>query len=283
MQNASLDKGLQNTYLNAISNNCNGNQMAKVCKHNSHSNSLVVTYYNARSLLPKTDHLRVLVATDVPDVVCIVESWLESSNSNIEIALPGYTIVRLDRNRHGGGILMYIHASLHFSIITSRPLSLEFLLLSVAYNNCSGKTKLFIGLFYRPPCSSIVICDTLFSVLESLNHSMLSRFVLVGDFNVNYLDHDHSYFNILSNNLDSFNLTQVVSEPTHVCNSNGGGCLIDFVVVSNPDHLLNCLVIPELANSDHFGICFVMKWKPHQDYVTPRKIWRYNHANFFFS
>ena len=75
----------------------------------------------------------------------------------------------------------------------------------------------FIALFYRPPCSSNIIIDTLFSVLESLNHSMLSHFVLVGDFNVNYLDDHHPLYNKLLSILDSFNLTQEVSEPTRVC------------------------------------------------------------------
>ena len=145
MQGTSFDKGFHNSYPNVTNNSCNGSQMANPCKHNFHSNRLVVTYYNACSLLPKIDHLRALVATDMPDVVCIVESWLDSSISNIEIALPGYTVVRLDQNRHGGGILMYIHSSLHFSIITSGPFSLECLLLSVAYKNCNAKINLFIA------------------------------------------------------------------------------------------------------------------------------------------
>ena len=68
---------------------------------------------------------------------------MDSSISNIEIALPGYTIVRLDRNRHGGGMLMYIHSSLHFSVITSGPFSLEFLLLSVVYKNCNVKEIIY--------------------------------------------------------------------------------------------------------------------------------------------
>ena len=128
---------------------CNGSQMTNSCKHDFYPNKLVVTYYNAHSLLPKIDHLRALVTTDMPDIVCIVETWLDSSISNIEIALPGYIIVRLDRNRHGGGILMYIHSSLHFSIIiTSVPLSLEFLLLSVVHKNCNAKKRYIFLLLY---------------------------------------------------------------------------------------------------------------------------------------
>ena len=41
-------------------------------------------------------------------ILYIVESWLSGDISDDEISLSGYSIVRLDRNRHGGGILIYI-------------------------------------------------------------------------------------------------------------------------------------------------------------------------------
>ena len=43
-----------------------------------------------------------------PDVVCVVESWLSTEIQNSEIHIPDYFIVRLDRNRHGGGVIMFI-------------------------------------------------------------------------------------------------------------------------------------------------------------------------------
>ena len=41
------------------------------------------------------------------DVLAINESKLDHV-SNDEIHIPGYNIVRKDRNRHGGGVIMYI-------------------------------------------------------------------------------------------------------------------------------------------------------------------------------
>ena len=48
----------------------------------------------------------------------IVESWLSGDISDDEITflISGYSFVRLDRNRHGGGILIYIRSSL-FSML----------------------------------------------------------------------------------------------------------------------------------------------------------------------
>ena len=44
-----------------------------------------------------------------PDCICIVESWLSDGIQNSELCVSGYD-VRLDRNRHGGGVLLYINS-----------------------------------------------------------------------------------------------------------------------------------------------------------------------------
>ena len=77
-------------------------------------------------VLPKLDDLRLMCTLEKPDVVCIVETWLCSDITNNEIAIPEYTVHRLDRDRHGGGILIYCHC--HLNIIlsknTNNPMSL---------------------------------------------------------------------------------------------------------------------------------------------------------------
>ena len=71
--------------------------------------------FNARSLLPKYYELLLNVELHNPDVVCVVESWLSTEIQNSEIHIPGYFIVRLDRNRHGGGVIMFIETSLQLN------------------------------------------------------------------------------------------------------------------------------------------------------------------------
>ena len=61
--------------------------------------------------MPKFDDLCAVIAALNPDIVCIVESWLCSDISVSEISVPGYQIIRLDRNRHGGGVLFYLKMS----------------------------------------------------------------------------------------------------------------------------------------------------------------------------
>ena len=94
-------------------------------------NKLSILYYNARSILPKLDNLTAICCASNPDIVCIVESWLSGDISDDEIAVSGYSIVRLDRNRHGGGILIYIRSSFSFHVTVSGPFDLEIIFVTV--------------------------------------------------------------------------------------------------------------------------------------------------------
>ena len=103
--------------------------------------------------------------------MCIVESWLSGDISDDEIAVSGYSIVRLDRNRHGGGILIYIRSSLSFHVTVSGPFDLTV--------HLSDNKSLFLGTFYRQPSSPSSSFDVLFDVLCSLNVTCLSNFILL--------------------------------------------------------------------------------------------------------
>ena len=89
-------------------------------------NNFSILYFNARSILPKMDELRVVVAAQNPSIVCIVETWLCEVISDLEISLKNFQLVRLDRNRHGGGVLIYIHSSLTWDVLLRDPNDLEF-------------------------------------------------------------------------------------------------------------------------------------------------------------
>ena len=69
---------------------------------------LSILYFNARSLYPKLDELRVLCTLQTPDIICIAETWLCGYIENSECHLPGYNCIRCDRDRHGGGVALFI-------------------------------------------------------------------------------------------------------------------------------------------------------------------------------
>lgn len=218
---------------------------------NYQPNCLNILYYNARSLLPKMDELRVLVDMQQPHIVSIVETWLSSEISDNELFLQGYQVLRLDRNRHGGGILMFIHESLVPKVVVAGPSDLELLIISV--HNHVSSCKHHIGLFYRPPSSGVQNLERLYTYFESLDLSYFSNFVFLGDFNVDFCNQFHFLYSHVASILDSFSLHQVVQGYTHV-SSTGNTSLIDLVLVSNLPQLQKCSTVPPLANSDHLGL-----------------------------
>ena len=61
-------------------------------------------HINICSLRNKMDELRLFCDKYKPHVLSLNETWLDDSFSDVELSLPGYQLVRRDRDRHGGGI-----------------------------------------------------------------------------------------------------------------------------------------------------------------------------------
>ena len=120
-------------------------------------------YFNCRSLLPKIDELAALCIMNMPDVVCLAETWLCTDTLDTEIFIPNYSIVRLDRNRHGGGFAMYIKNSVSYNVVLYDSTGLEVIVVSLSKSNF----KLCLRVFYRPHLLFLIICVTFYSLLSS--------------------------------------------------------------------------------------------------------------------
>ena len=67
-------------------------------------------------MLPKIDELVATCSASHPDIVCLVEAWLVDI-LNSEVFIPNYSVVRVDRNRYGGGVLVYVHSSITYNVL----------------------------------------------------------------------------------------------------------------------------------------------------------------------
>ena len=63
---------------------------------------------NIRGLLNKMDEMRTIVTECTFDIMGICEMFLDDNVADNEICIEGYTIVNKKRNRHGGGVILYI-------------------------------------------------------------------------------------------------------------------------------------------------------------------------------
>ena len=73
-------------------------------------------HLNVNSLLSKIDELKDITNYIKPAILGITESKLDSSVTNAEVNINGYSIIRNDRNRNGGGVACYIRSDLCFNI-----------------------------------------------------------------------------------------------------------------------------------------------------------------------
>lgn len=128
----------------------------------SSSCKLKCMYFNARSIYHKCFDLAAYVAACDSDfdIIANTESFLDSSISNSLIVPSSYIGHHLDRNRHGGGLLVMVKESL--SVIHRFDLETDCELLWLELFSQPSPT--LFGIFYRLPNSDV-------SILNSLNHS----------------------------------------------------------------------------------------------------------------
>ena len=213
-----------------------------------------------------------------PDVICIVETWLEEDIDDTEVSIPGYHSNRLDRHRHGGGVLLYVKDIFQHTILPRPNGALE--LLSVVIQHNMIPTRICVSVFYRPPSSPTSVLDELCTYFETIDITQFANIVVVGDFNIDMSTSSHPLYHKLSTVMSTYSLSQVVSDYTHV-HHNGTSSTIDLLFISNPRLIRNCLTIPALANSDHLGVLARLQLKSSIPIKTKARIvWRYGLADW---
>ena len=93
-------------------------------------------YFNCRSLLSKIDELAALC----------VETWLSVDDSDSEVAIHNYSLVRLDRSRHGSGVAVYVCNCVFNDVALSGPAELELVIVSLYKSGF----KLCLDIFIDP-------------------------------------------------------------------------------------------------------------------------------------
>ena len=95
--------------------------------------SLHFCHLNVSSLLSKIAELREITNSIRPAAFGITESKLGSSVTNAEVNINGYSIIRNDRNRNGGGVAYCIRNDLCFNIKNIIQILLNVLFLKLSY------------------------------------------------------------------------------------------------------------------------------------------------------
>lgn len=77
---------------------------------------------NARSLLNMTVDFNWLIHSYAPSLICVTETWLNNTISEVEFLPPGYSVLRKDRaDSRGGGVALFIKNNIKFSMLPDLP------------------------------------------------------------------------------------------------------------------------------------------------------------------
>ena len=215
---------------------------------------LLFTCMNARSIHKKKSAITLIINSDITGVC---ESWLQPSTPDIDMVIPGYQFVRLDRrptiNKNAGGLMLYMRDSYIAEVdIDSSCIHKDYEILCV--DILIGIIKYKVYVCYRPPDHDVDKA-AIYNRLRDLkkNVSKNRKIVIMGDFNVNLLvdkDIEESGVDNFCTENELFQLitTRIVS-----------GSLLDHIY-TNVHNVANSGTI-DFHISDHSPIYMILKCK----------------------
>ncbi|XP_063960326.1 uncharacterized protein LOC135155303 [Lytechinus pictus] len=243
-------------------------------KGNVTRKKLKCIFTNAQSIVNKRDELQSTVYQEEPDIISIVETWLNSKISDAEIQIPGYQATRLDRqNRPHGGVLLYTKEGIEVQQRTDSELNIYNEALWCDITSQGTELDLLIGIVYRSPNNTNEENDNLNKALCLLN-KVQKDILIMGDFNYRDINWEagsgksEAFLDVIMDNL----WTQHVSAPTRQ------ESLLDLVITSNPCAIDEVEIIAHLGNSDHTMLRWDTNYYVNQNDTVPKR--DFKSANF---
>ena len=194
-------------------------------------------------------------------ILGICESKLDDTISTSIYSIPGYNLEHLHRNRHGGGILCYIHESLPY--VRRQNLEVKSKEIEQISIDVTIKNKIVnINILYRPPDDHLEsqneFLNKMNNTLAKLKRHTCNTRIILGDFNFGncYNFHSNLSHKPLDNKapelFEAKGFQQIIDIPTrHFNNSVSLIDLIFFNSHSNLENLVLSATLPPIA--DHCG------------------------------
>ena len=154
--------------------------------------------------------------------------------SDSEIGLPGYSIIRMDReNKVGGGTAIYVRDGIPFK--THSELMCKDLENCMIEISRAKSKKLFICCIYKAPNNPLEnFLNRLSSIILKLPKN--SEFILLGDLNIDFSQKNRlPSKHLLLNFARQFHLDQLITKPTRITETSK--TMIDLIYVANSQML----------------------------------------------
>ena len=190
-----------------------------------------VGHLNIASLPKHIEELKIFLNEITFDVLCINETRLNDLIENRSVEIPGYDIVRRDRNRHGGAVAIYIRNNL---VYINRKDLMPDILEAICIEVKKPRMKpLLVCSWYRAPDLSAEIFDHFETFLQKTEHEN-KDIIFTGDLNCNLLSTEtNRTTDKLQELIHNYQLKQHITTPTRITSDTQS--LIDIIITKIGD------------------------------------------------
>ena len=230
------------------------NQLSNISR-NFDNDTFSALHANIRSMNRHFDELLSLIDKPLHNpfsLVGLTETWIKE-NSNLPFHIDGYDFIHKNRNAGaGGGVAFYIKKSLNYNILDEFSICnpcIESLFIEI---EIPGNKNIIAGVIYRSPSSNAQEFLQLLSTLLRDIGLANKEFFLMGDFNIDLLNHelDNVSLEFLELILSSSCLP-LISKPTR-CTDNSA-TLIDNIFSNALPSPNSYIIVSDIT--DHYPIC----------------------------
>ena len=227
--------------------------------------SFKVMALNISSLMLHLDELWVFISDNKTQIIGITETKIDSTIQNSDIEIDDYVIERNDRDKHGGGVALYIHKSINYRVREDiQNTNVE----SISIQIKVGTYKPFIVTsIYRPHGKTVNHfndIDALFSIIEAEEKES----IYLGDTNCYMLDLTNNDTKNLKKLLIKFNLAQLINSPTRTTTTSK--TMIDHIITNESEAVSKSGVLA-CGISDH-DVVFMIKHMRLPKLRTPPRL-----------
>ena len=223
-------------------------------------NKLIIAHLNVNSLRNKLEFLKEQIQ-DNTDILMISETKIDASFPIGQFLLNGCsTPFRLDRNAHGGGILLYVRENIPSKLLLVEKNLIEGFSVEI---NLRNKKKWLLSCSYNPKKTSLSNHITKLSKSLDLFTTKYERSLFLGDFNVGMEDSSTKTF------CSNFNLNSMINRPTCYKNPDKPTCIYLILTNCRGSFQNSCVIETGLSDS-HKMIVMLMKTSYRK--IEPRVI-----------
>ena len=212
------------------------------------------------------------------DILLITETKIDASFSNGQFNVDGFRMHRVDRDIHGGGLMIFIRSDICFHVITRFNIDLssfrtEFMMFKVKIN----RSWFALAGIYKPP--NILKSQWKFELSSIFDAAttISNDVILLGDFNCDMIEPNKPPMDgrDLCDLLDIYNLENLIKSPTRITKTSK--TLLDLILTNNKKRVLSSGVV-DVQISDHFLVFTILRLSAPR--LQSRKIYARGYKNF---